>query len=227
MRPVRLLALYPSQLNLNGDVANREVLAAYLGWQNVPVELIDLRPSENASQLSPDFVIIGHGSIAAWSSIRADFGDLKPQIEAWMNDRVPMLAVASGRDALLQAGAQTPMHLPSLGVVPETFATAANISKFEVATDPDIAAGAEILGYLNTAVTAPVLSKQGSLVLTSLHGPVLSKNLEWLHELATAVAQRADHKLPPLDEALKVNQAAKLGDLIAKIRDLEIDLASQ
>lgn len=227
MRAIRLGALFPRHLNLNGDVSNREVLARYLGWLGYQVELVDLDGRVQPQAASVDFLVIGHGSIAAWNSIRVEFEALANDLQNSLEQGVEVLAVASGRDALLRKTKSTPSHLPAIGLVEREFEAGPSLSRFEVASHLEIAAGTSILGYLNTRMNEPVLDRIGCLTITSLHGPVLSRNLEWLHELAMRLVVRAGGQMVQLEVALKNEETALFGDLIQKIRALEIPLAGE
>ena len=166
---IRLLELYPEHLNLNGDRGNLVVLQRRLEWSAIEVQVSSYRPSESLGSEAPDFVLLGHGSPAAWRQIYADLARIAPTLLSWIDGSTQMLAVSSGFAALhgLIRGLPTEVNK-----VPR-------ISKFEVAEFEN----GQVVGYKNTDLDLPTLERFGNLIGTVLHGPILAKNTQFTSDL--------------------------------------------
>jgi hypothetical protein len=162
---IRLLELYPEHLNLNGDRGNLVVLQRRLEWAAIEVQVSSYRPGESLGSEAPDFVLLGHGSPAAWRQIYADLARIAPTLQSWIDGSTQMLAVSSGFAALhgLIRGLPTEVNK-----VPR-------ISKFEVAEFEN----GQVVGYKNTDLDLPTLERFGNLIGTVLHGPILAKNTQF------------------------------------------------
>jgi lipid II isoglutaminyl synthase (glutamine-hydrolysing) len=207
---IRLGLLFPEHLNLNGDFGNLEVLSRQLEWRGHAHELVEITQK---SQLDSglNFLLIGHGSEAAWADIAEQFTKMQEGISGLISAGVPVLAVSSGFANLVSRGL-----VPGLSVSP----IADRISKFEIVIDQ----GSEVLGYVNVDNNLPPIHRSGSLIGTTLHGPILAKNT---HLLESVLAQIADSA----GETLQANQDAKkaglLADLVAEVMKLESELANE
>jgi lipid II isoglutaminyl synthase (glutamine-hydrolysing) len=207
---IRLGLLFPKHLNLNGDSGNLEVLSRQFEWRGHEVELVELHELRDLSQ-PLHFVLVGHGSEAAWADIRVEFGSMTNDLKTLLDAAVPVLAISTGFEAAIRSGLVTAGPLSAL---PE------RISKFSVVeTD-----GQQLLGYVNVDTNLPEFFRQGSFIGTALHGPVLSKNPALLDELLAAIASKAQVKLNPIRDAKK---ADLLADLIAEVWKLESELANE
>ena len=166
---IRLLELYPEHLNLNGDSGNLVVLQRRLEWAAIEVQVSSYRPGESLGSEAPDFVLLGHGSPAAWRQIYADLARIAPTLQSWIDGSTQMLAVSSGFAALhgLIRGLPTEVNK-----VPR-------ISKFEVAEFEN----GQVVGYKNTDLDLPTLERFGNLIGTVLHGPILAKNTQFTSDL--------------------------------------------
>jgi CobQ-like glutamine amidotransferase family enzyme len=170
---IRLLELYPDHLNLNGDRGNLLVLQRRLEWAALEVEVSSYRPGESLGGKAPDFVLLGHGSAAAWRQIYADLARIAPTLQTWIDGSTQMLAVSSGFAALhgLLRGLPTEVNKVS------------RISKFEVAEFSDI----QVVGYKNTDLDLPTIERFENLIGTVLHGPILAKNAELSDEILNSM----------------------------------------
>ena len=166
---IRLLELYPEHLNLNGDSGNLVVLQRRLEWAAIEVQVSSYRLGESLGSEAPDFVLLGHGSPAAWRQIYADLARIAPTLQSWIDGSTQMLAVSSGFAALhgLIRGLPTEVNK-----VPR-------ISKFEVAEFEN----GQVVGYKNTDLDLPTLERFGNLIGTVLHGPILAKNTQFTSDL--------------------------------------------
>lgn len=202
---IRLLELYPEHLNLNGDRGNLVVLQRRLEWAAIDVQVTSYRPGESMGSDSPDFVLLGHGSPAAWRQIYSDLVRISPTLQTWIDGSTQMLAVASGFAAL---------HGLIRGV-PSEVNKVPRISKFEVADFADD----QVVGYKNTDLDLPTIERFGNLIGTVLHGPLLAKNSKLSDEILSAMLGNSQSDNYELSETLK--------NYVENARKLAIELSSE
>jgi len=153
---IRLGAISPTHLNLNGDLGNLLVLKKRLEWRNVGSSIEHLSGSEDLNDF--DFILVGHGSNAAWKQLLDSRSDLLGKLVAYVESDGALLAVASAADTLQ----------PLFTGVEVTFGD--RVSEF---LDVD-----GVVGYKNSGSQGENLSWYKNALLTQLHGPVLAKNPE-------------------------------------------------
>ena len=151
---IRLAALYPEHLNLNGDLANLTVLRKRLEWAGIDSEIVSIHKPTDLTSF--DVVLLGHGSRDAW----AQLGQIDPQLVSKVADLIRtgkrVLAVSSGYEQLIEV------------IENRVVKHNARVSEFQEHEG--------IVGYVNSeAELEPVLWMENSL-LTLLHGPVFAKN---------------------------------------------------
>jgi CobQ-like glutamine amidotransferase family enzyme len=207
---IRLGVLFPKHLNLNGDSGNIEVLARQLEWRGHDVEIFEItRESDFEAPLH--FVLIGHGSEAAWADIQEEFLALAPDLRRLIDDGIAVLAVSTGFARSIGAGvvsAAAPTALPE------------RVSKFSIVKDGNT----DLLGYVNVDTDIPEFYRSGAFIGTALHGPLLAKNPDLLERVLIDITRNAGVELKPIQEAQKADQ---LADLIAEVWKLESDLANE
>ena len=213
----KIATFFPQHLDLNGDQANLLVASKRLEWLGYEVEISAI---EKATEIpsETDLIFVGHGSLAAW----ADISESMTNAITWISNSVQkgsgFMAVASGQEWAIRSG------LLAGGANPTE-----RISKFEIAEIE----GREILGYLNSSTSAPVVQKNGLSFGTQLHGPVLSKNPEfadsYLLEIAAARGILKNNALSnnDLTNIVKNNNADLVAGIVKQVWDLERDLASE
>jgi CobQ-like glutamine amidotransferase family enzyme len=153
-KTIKLAAISPTHLNLNGDLGNLVVLKKRLELRGVHSEIVFLSGDEDLSKF--DFVLVGHGSKSAWAELLSLRPSLLKQLESFSREGGALLAVASAADLLqpLLTGDEV-------------------LSGDWVSEFVDVAG---VVGYLNTTSKAPVIQWTRNTLLTQLHGPVLAKN---------------------------------------------------
>lgn len=179
---VNLLVLYPEHLNLNGDVANAGVLARRMNWYGLSAAIEFYSLGDELPNYVPDFVLLGHGSTAAWNEIRSDLRAIWPTLAQWFDAGVAGLAVNSGQELL---------HGSDFGLFSGELTAGERSSKFVVADASEIAEGMRLLGYQNSVFDAPFIERYKNLVGTQLHSPVLAKNgwfADWFISQISGVA---------------------------------------
>jgi CobQ-like glutamine amidotransferase family enzyme len=207
---IRLGRLFPEHLNLNGDFGNLEVIGRQLAWRGLAYEIVDITATKHFAE-DVDFVLIGHGSEAAWKDISENCIAIRDNLQALKAQGVSMLAVSTGFEKAIEMGLIVDLVVGRIGE---------RVSKFVVHPDGN----SQILGYVNVDNDLPVIHRSGSVIGTTLHGPVLAKNPALLNEILTAISSRANVLLPELLDAKKADQ---LADLVAEVWKLESDLASE
>jgi CobQ-like glutamine amidotransferase family enzyme len=219
----KISTFFPEHLDLNGDQANLIVASKRLEWLGYEVEISAI---EKGAELpsETDLIFVGHGSLAAWADINESMTDAISWISNSVQKGCGLMAVASGQEWAIRSG------LLAGGANPTE-----RISKFEIAEIE----GLEILGYLNSSTSAPVIQKNGHVLGTQLHGPVLAKNPEfadsYLLEIAAArgiLKNSAKNNNDLKSNALSNNHAlSNNSDLVAgivkQVWELERDLASE
>lgn len=207
---IKLAGLFPDHLNLNGDFGNLQVLQRQLTWRAMQQEVI-LVSSIYDLEAAPNFILIGHGSEAAWADIEDDFATLVPRLSDLMSAGTCILAVSTGFEMAIKHGLITGLKL---GAIEE------RVSKFVIAQDTS----GEVLGYVNTDTDLPTIYRENSFLGTTLHGPLLAKNPKLLEGVLAQVSANAGVELAPIEDAKK---ADRLAGLIAEVWKLEEELANE
>ena len=197
---IRLLELYPEHLNLNGDRGNLLILQRRLEWASVQVQVFTHRAGQPLPATPPDFVLLGHGSPAAWRQIYADLAKCAQTLENWLAAGTQLLAVSSGFAALHGL----------FGSLPVSVERKDRSSKFI----SDVFEGQELVGYLNSELDLPNLHIDENFIGTNLHGPILAKNV-WL---ADAIISKLDAEPGVVDEEkfLRVERFAREASKLAR-----------
>ena len=207
---IRLAGLFPEHLNLNGDFGNLEVLSRQFEWRGMACELV-AATSVNDLDDSINFVLIGHGSVAAWAAISQEFLDITTRLSELMASGVPILAISTGFDMAISSGLVSNLEVSDL---------AERVSKFELVKINEL----EVLGYVNTDRSLPTLHLDGPFIGTTLHGPVLAKNPELLEELLAKIAESSGTPLAPIQAKEK---DSLLAALVSEVWKLESELANE
>lgn len=206
---IRLLELYPEHLNLNGDRGNLLVLQRRLEWAQVPVQTFVHRAGQPLPATRPDFVLLGHGSPAAWRQVYGDLARIVPQLEQWMTDGTQVLAITSGFAALhgLVKGLQSSIDRRE------------RISKFVEVLIGD----QSVVGYLNSDLELEPFARFENLIGTLLHGPVLAKNV-WL---ADEIIEKFLVAKPELVQTLHVEKFEQVAKFASEASELARELARE
>lgn len=173
---IRLMELYPDHLNLNGDRGNIQVLQRRLSWAGLDAQTFTHRIGQPMPSTAPDFVLLGHGSPAAWRQVYGDLVRIAPTLNSWLASGTQLLAVSSGFAALHGL----------LEQLPKEVARVARVSKFEVATVGDL----EVVGYKNSDLDLPDILVSENLIGTLLHGPLLAKNENFANQVISRILER-------------------------------------
>ena len=243
---LRLLALYPEQMNIYADRGNMIFLQRRCEWRGIPFEYAGAGPGEGFDPGAHDLLYIGGGQDRDQVLVAEDMHRTKRDaIAAAVEDGAAVLAVCGGYQLLghrYQLGEQA---VPGLGVADlETVREPGprligNVSiEVELDGDQRVLAGfenhggrtylgpeAEPLGRVvhgrgNNGRDGYEGVKRLNLVGTYLHGPLLPKNA-WLadHLISLALERRTGSRpeLKPLGDELEA--AAHATALRAAERD--------
>lgn len=92
MRTIRLLQLYPSEMNIYGDWGNTLTLKKRLEWRGYEVELLEHHPGQNFPT-DADLLIGGGGQDSGQDKIRDDLLKIGPKLHDLADKDVPMLMI--------------------------------------------------------------------------------------------------------------------------------------
>lgn len=91
--PVRILQLYPREMNLYGDAGNTLTLLQRLNWRGIPAEVIDHNPGDTTDFHSADIIVGGGGQDAGQAVIKDDLAARGPELKQLVDAGVPMLMI--------------------------------------------------------------------------------------------------------------------------------------
>lgn len=230
---LRLLALYPEQMNIYADRGNILLLRRRCEWRGIGFSYAAAGPGDGIDPGAHDLLYIGGGQDRDQRAVAADMVATKRDALATaIDDGAVVLAVCGGYQLLghsYQIKAET---LPGLGLADlETVREPGprligNVAiEVDLGEDPRVLAGFEnhggrtylgagaeplgrvLKGHGNNGKDGHEGVRRGNLIGTYLHGPLLPKNA-WLADLliAEALERRygARPSLEPLDDALEL-----------------------
>lgn len=182
---IRLAALYPNHLNLNGDLANLSILQKRLEWLGIESEVSYI---EKPTELSPfDVVLLGHGSRDAWAQLEEIDSELISKLVKLVNSGTRVMAVSSGYEQLVEA---------LDGVVVKH---SERVSEFKSHDG--------VVGYINSEADLEPIRWIGKSLFTLFHGPVFAKNPELADKFLGSLI--SDAARVQIDQFSKVDQLAE------------------
>jgi CobQ-like glutamine amidotransferase family enzyme len=229
---LRLLALYPEQMNIYADRGNITFLQRRCEWRGIGFEYAAAGLGERFDPAAHDFIYIGGGQDRDQRAVAADMVESKREaLIAAAGDGAVVLAVCGGYQLLGHSYELGEERLPGLGLADlETVRKSGPRLIGNVAIEVDLGGGPQTLagfenhgGRTHLGAGAKPLGRvlegfgnngedglegvhRDNLIGTYLHGPLLPKNA-WLadHLIALALEHRygARPDLDPLDDALE------------------------
>jgi lipid II isoglutaminyl synthase (glutamine-hydrolysing) len=229
---LRLLALYPEQMNIYADRGNILFLRRRCEWRGIGFSYAAAGPGERFDPDRHDLIYLGGGQDRDQRAVAADMVASKREaIAAAVRGGTAMLAVCGGYQLLGRSYQLGEERLPGLGLVDlETVREPGPRLIGNVAIEVDLGAGPRTVagfenhggrthlgagerplgrvlrGFGNNGEDGLEGVRSGNLIGTYLHGPLLPKNA-WLadHLIATALERRygSPAELAPLDDALE------------------------
>jgi lipid II isoglutaminyl synthase (glutamine-hydrolysing) len=232
MSELRLLALYPDQMNIYADRGNILFLQRRCEWRGIKFTYADAGPGEGFDPGAHDLIYIGGGQDRDQMIVAADMVATKREaLAAAVDDGAALLAVCGGYQLLGHGYELSDQRIEGLGLAdldtvrepgPRLIGNVA--IEVDLGDGPRVLAGFENHGgrtHLGEGATplGRVLSGHGNngrdglegvrranMFGTYLHGPLLPKNA-WLadHLIALALARRggAEPELEPLDDEIE------------------------
>ena len=229
---LRLLALYPEQMNIYADRGNILFLRRRCEWRGIGFEHAVAGPGETFDPAAHDLIYIGGGQDRDQRIVAADMVATKRDaIAAAAGDGAVVLAVCGGYQLLGHGYALGSERIEGLGLVDlETVRDPGPRLIGNVAIEADLGDGPRVIAgfenhggrtHLGEGATplGRVLKghgnngrdgfegiRDGNVIGTYLHGPLLPKNA-WLADRLIALAIRrrtgAVPELEPLDDAFE------------------------
>lgn len=92
MKTIRLLQLYPSEMNIYGDWGNTLTLKRRLEWRGYKVELLEHHPGA-VLPMDIDLIVGGGGQDSGQDKIKDDLIKIGPHLHKLADDNVPMLMI--------------------------------------------------------------------------------------------------------------------------------------
>lgn len=229
---LRVLSLYPEQMNIYADRGNILFLQRRCEWRGIEFSHAGAGPGESVDPGAHDLFYVGGGQDRDQRMVARDMvASKRDALQAAVEDGAGLLAVCGGYQLLGHSYQLGEERLPGLGLADlETVREPGPRLIGNVAIEVDLGAGPRLLaGFENhggrtyLGATAEPLGRvvegfgnngrdgregvrRHSLIGTYLHGPLLPKNA-WLadHLIATALERRYGRPvaLEPLDDAFE------------------------
>ena len=90
---IRIVQLYPRDMNLYGDWGNARVLQKRLEWRGIDAEIVDHDPSDDTDLGSGDIFLGGGGQDAGQDKIQEDLQHHIDELGRLVEDGAPMLLI--------------------------------------------------------------------------------------------------------------------------------------
>jgi lipid II isoglutaminyl synthase (glutamine-hydrolysing) len=229
---LRLLTLYPEQMNIYADRGNILFLRRRCEWRGIGFEAATAGPGDAIDPAAHDLLYIGGGQDRDQRLVAADMMATKRDgIRAAAEDGAVVLAVCGGYQLLGHSYQLGEERIEGLGLCDlETVREPGERLIGNIAIEVDLGAGPRtVAGFENhggrtylgdgASPLGRVLSghgnngrdgfegvREGNLIGTYMHGPLLPKNAslaDRLIQLALARRTGAEPELEPLDDALE------------------------
>jgi CobQ-like glutamine amidotransferase family enzyme len=231
---LRLLALYPEQMNIYADRGNILFLQRRCEWRGIPFEYAAAGPGDGFDPGQHDLIYIGGGQDRDQVLVAEDMLETKrDSIASAVDDGAALLAVCGGYQLLGHRYELGDLSITGLGIADlETVRDPGARLIGNVSIEVDLGQGPRVLagfenhgGRTHLGPTAEPLGrvlhghgnnghdryegvKRDNLIGTYLHGPLLPKNA-WLADLliALAIGRRtgSQPELEPLGDELETS----------------------
>jgi lipid II isoglutaminyl synthase (glutamine-hydrolysing) len=229
---LRVLSLYPEQMNIYADRGNIVLLQRRCEWRGIGFVHAGAGAGEAVDPGAHDLFYIGGGQDRDQRMVAADLvAGKREALAAAVDDGAALLAVCGGYQLLGHSYQLGEEKLPGLGLADlETVREPGERLIGNVAIEADLGTGPKLLagfenhggrtylgatatplgrvvkGHGNNGVDGLEGVRRDNLIGTYLHGPLLPKNV-WLadHLIALALERRygARPELEPLDDAME------------------------
>jgi CobQ-like glutamine amidotransferase family enzyme len=230
---LRVLALYPDQMNIYADRGNIIFLQRRCEWRGIAFSYAAAGPGESVDPGAHDLLYLGGGQDRDQRAVAADMVATKREaLSSAVADGAVLLAVCGGYQLLGHSYQLGEERLPGLGLTdletvrepgerlignvaieadlgdgPRTIAGFENHGGRTWLGEDATALGRVLKGFGNNGVDGFEGVRRDNLIGTYLHGPLLPKNA-WLadHLIALALERRygSAPELEPLDDRLEL-----------------------
>jgi len=228
---MKLIHLYPREMNIYGDTGNVLVLRRRLQWRGLPVEVVAVSIGDPLPH-DADILLGGGGQDAAQGEIGADFAGRGAELRAMADDGVVMLTICGtyqmlGHEFVTQEGRRIPgvgvldvvTHGQAERLIGNNFVDTADVGRLVGYENhsglTELGPGVRPLGTTqsgrgNNGRDRSEGAVRDNVIGTYLHGPVLAKSPRFADELLRRALSRRglDTDLEPLDDTLP-EQAAR------------------
>jgi len=228
---LRVCALYPDRLNIYADRGNLRILERRCSWRGIGFDLTEVSVGDRLDPDGHDLVYLGGGQD---SDQRECARDLQAKAGALMSaaDRgAVVLGVCGGYQLLGHEYRMGDENLPGVGLLDATTVAGPTRLVGHAAAEVDLGAGPQVLagfenhrgrtelgpgaeplgrvlhGFGNNGRDGGEGARQGTVIGTYLHGPLLAPNV-WLADWLIAAALGRDD-LPSLDDELETRVASR------------------
>jgi len=229
---MKLIHLYPREMNIYGDTGNVLVLRRRLQWRGLPVEVVAVSIGDPLPH-DADILLGGGGQDAAQGEIGADFAGRGAELRAMADDGVVMLTICGtyqmlGHEFVTQEGRRIPgvgvldvvTHGQAERLIGNNFVDTADVGRLVGYENhsglTELGPGVRPLGTTqsgrgNNGRDQTEGAVRDNVIGTYLHGPVLAKSPRFADELLRRALSRRglDTDLEPLDDTLP-EQAARV-----------------
>jgi lipid II isoglutaminyl synthase (glutamine-hydrolysing) len=230
---LRVLALYPDQMNIYADRGNILFLQRRCEWRGIDFSYAAAGPGESLDPAAHDLLYLGGGQDRDQRAVAADMVQTKRDaLRSAVDDGVVLLAVCGGYQLLGHSYQLGEELLPGLGLADlETVREPGERLIGNVAIEADLGDGPRTIagfenhggrtwlgegaaplgrvlkGFGNNGVDGFEGVCRGNMIGTYLHGPLLPKNA-WLADRLIALALERRYGsapgLEPLDDRLEL-----------------------
>jgi CobQ-like glutamine amidotransferase family enzyme len=229
---LRLLALYPEQMNIYADRGNMIFLRQRCEWRGISFSYAAAGPGDRLDPAAHDLIYIGGGQDRDQRVVAVDLVDSKRQdLTSAVDDGAVLLAVCGGYQLLGHSYQLGKERIAGLGLADlETVREPGERLIGNVAIEADLGTGPQLIagfenhggrtylgdsaqplgkvvkGFGNNGRDGLEGVRRDNLIGTYLHGPLLPKNA-WLADrliqLALGRRQGSEPELEPLDDSLE------------------------
>ena len=244
---LRIVQLYPDQMNIYGDMGNVQVVAKRARLYGFDPAVVSYNSYADRDELAAaDIILGGGGQDSGQRQILTDLGRVKPLLLQIAEDKTPILVIC-GLYQLFGHWFKTKDGdtLPGIGLFDLTTTGGdrrlignaiidagelgqlvgyENHSGVTTLGDEQAPLGQVVQGYGNDGLGLNEGAIKYATIGTYLHGPVLPKNPCLADFLISRAAERRydDGRLTPADDEAK-RELAKLDSLAAKARQVAAD----
>ncbi len=229
---LRLLALYPEQMNIYADRGNILFLRYRCEWRGISFSYAAAGPGDRLDPAAHDLIYIGGGQDRDQRVVAVDLVDTKRgDLTSAVDDGAVLLAVCGGYQLLGHSYQLGKERIAGLGLADlETVREPGERLIGNVAIEADLGTGPQLIagfenhggrtylgdsaqplgkvvkGFGNNGRDGLEGVRRDNLIGTYLHGPLLPKNA-WLADrliqLALSRRQGSEPELEPLDDSLE------------------------